>query len=126
MSISLSSLNTRVTNLEKGSQLIESNLNMPGYVKFANGLIINFGQAGTSKSLFAKAFTTQVFGYSNARINGSEGAFSPNEGRVLCDLTGIWSTSKRSPLVSYIAIGILYTNRVLSSMFKEVVSWLSL
>lgn len=123
MSISMNNHESRIVALEgkigAGGGIIESKLSLPGYCKFANGLLINFGRASNSGNNFAKPFTSTVFGYAAATINGSEGAFSLNEGRVHCNLTRIYTTSNRHPLVSYIAIGILYTNRIIA-MLREV------
>lgn len=74
MAISLNSLNstvssygTRITNLENkigsGGGIIESKLANPGYVKFANGLIMNWGSTsyGFSGNItFPKSYTSKV------------------------------------------------------------------
>lgn len=80
MAISLNSINSRVTSLESkvgaGGGIIESKLANPGYVKFANGLIINFGSVSSSgvgfvAITFAKAFPNAVIGACASMVRNS-------------------------------------------------------
>ena len=131
MAISLNSLNstvssygTRITNLEKkigaGGGIIESKLTNPGYVKFANGLIINFGYTGASSGITARSVTfakpfSNVPTFTVSMRSGGSGEAQYN-GFIV---SGVSTTSasfrnqaRESSSMSWIAIGYLITNRV--------------
>lgn len=141
MAISLNSLNstvssygTRITNLEKkigaGGGIIESKLANPGYVKFANGLIINFGYTGVSSGgtprsvTFAKAFSTAPTFTVSMRSGGAGDA--QYNGFIVSGVSTTSATfrnqARESSSMSWIAIGYLITNRVKNWLFNKISS----
>ena len=137
MAISLNSLNstvsshgTRITNLEKkigaGGGIIETNKGSTGYVKFANGLIINWGTISLANdtikyATFAKAFTTTNYRIvaqktSSKHTNNTPMRIDSKETtRFAMYAYQVWSCD-------WIAIGYLISNRAKNWLFDKISS----
>lgn len=124
MAISLKDHEDRIVTLESkigaGGGIIESSLTNPGYVKFANGLIINFAYAITTSPLKFKKPFTQILGVAHSRLATWEGK---TDG-TYCGYNSISNTqltfTKYSGFndFSIIAIGYLISNRILNYISK--------
>ena len=77
MSISLNNHESRIKVLENksGGTIIESKLANPGFVKFSNGIIMNFGYKGTKIEhvTFPKPYTTTPVIVASSRTTNTQG-----------------------------------------------------
>ena len=74
MSISLNNHESRIKALESSGKVSEVSLTDPGYVKFSNGLIINFGTSkGANKTFsFKKPFIATIITATSSRLDGGD------------------------------------------------------
>lgn len=134
MAISLNSINTRVSSLESkvnsGVGITESKLANPGYVKFANGLIINFGYTGASSGTTARSVTfakpfSNVPTFTVSMRSGGSGDAQYNGfivSRVSTTSATFRNQARESSSMSWIAIGYLITYRVKNWLFNQTSS----
>lgn len=137
MAISLNSLNstvssygTRITNLEKkigsGGGIIETNEGSTGYVKFANGLIINWGTISltnntTKYATFAKAFTTTNYRVVAQKTSAEHTNNTPMKINAK-ETTRFGMYAWQVYACDWIAIGYLISNRVKNWLFDKISS----
>lgn len=137
MSISMNNHETRIKALENkigsGGGIVESNMSNPGYVKFANGLIMNFGidNIGVANKTvnFYKSYPNKclavvcspnrhdgyVSGSDCSILNNGESTRVPKITNTGFSILNSWSTG-----CNYFAIGYLITNRLLTYL-REVI-----
>lgn len=137
MAISLNSLNstvssygTRITNLENkigsGGGIIETNKGSTGYVKFANGLIINWGTISltnntTKYATFAKAFTTTNYRVVAQKTSAEHTNNTPMRINAR-ETTRFGMYAWQVYACDWIAIGYLISNRVKNWLFNKISS----
>ena len=136
MAISLNSVNStlsnhgsRITALEgkvgAGGGITESSFTNPGYVKFANGLIINFGGTGAYSVTYKKAFTRTTLAIETTmNYNGAKDIVQECVGGY--SNTGFHFGATPGYLSWYIAIGYLITNRLLNYIHEKLNSFKNL
>ena len=120
---------------ERRIQILESNESSSwtsgsGWVKDnVTGLLIQWGRTTGTTVRLPKSYSNTSYGV----VLGYESSVTAAVWVSLLGVTGVSTSSFNTvgannyiSAYRWITIGILYTNRVLSSMFKEVVSWLSL
>lgn len=133
MAISLNSLNstvssygTRITNLEKkigaGGGIIASSLGASGYVKFANGVIINWGSISltnntTCYATFPLAFTTTNYRVVAQKTSAEHTNNTPMKINAR-EKTRFAMYAWQVYACDWIAIGYLISNRILKSISK--------
>ena len=111
MSISLNNHESRITALENKSNttggIIETKMTNPGYVKFSNGILIQFGDVNNGNNSFKTAFKSMV----KMAVSGEWSYYGDNIVNSV-SLTGFNARIEfTNYLRNYIAIGILYTYR---------------
>ena len=137
MAISLNSLNstvssygTRITNLEKkigaGGGIIASSLGASGYVKFANGLIINWGSISLSNdttryATFPLAFTTTNYRVVAQKTSAEHTNNTPMKINAR-EKTRFGMYAYQVWACDWIAIGYLISNRAKNWLFNKISS----
>ena len=120
MSISLNNHESRIKALESSGKVSEVSLTNPGYIKFSNGLIINFGTSGGVNKTFSfkKPFTSTIISATSSRLDGGGYEHSP----ILGSLTNSglyvqcrgYQNESKSANIGIIAIGYLISYRILN------------
>lgn len=124
MAISLKNHEDRIAELESkiasSGGIVESSLTNPGYVKFSNGLIVNFAYAITTNPLKFKKPFTQILGIAHSR----KATCTERPQATYCGYNSIsntqltWSSWDGLRDFSIIAIGYLISNRILNYISK--------
>lgn len=126
----VSSYGTRITNLEKkigaGGGIIASSLGASGYVKFANGLIINWGSISLSNdttryATFPLAFTTTNYRVVAQKTSAEHTNNTPMKINAR-EKTRFGMYAYKVWACDWIAIGYLISNRAKNWLFNKISS----
>lgn len=131
MAYSLKNHEDRIVALENkianSGGIVESSLTNPGYVKFSNGLILNFGLSENRTGTFKKPFTSSPLAIVVSPYKPSVQCFAEHWCVDSFTNTNFRIRSDYGNAQSrYIAIGYLITNRLLNYIYAKLNSFKNL